>query len=102
MVARTIKATVYLTLQLFDKRSHTLLKETYAECSFPITVEAASPDVDARDIVPDPLIHRKLDKVLNEQIMLPELRKRYPNLPDFYSNYSGLLETCQGPRHQVE
>jgi hypothetical protein len=83
MVKRTIKVTVYLVLQLFDKQNHTLLKETYAECSFPVTVEAVA-DAEARDIVPDSLIHLKLAKMLNEQIMLPELRKKYSALPDFY------------------
>ena len=84
MVTRTIKVTVYLTLQLFDKQSHTILKETYAECSFPVTVENASPDEEARNIVPDSLIHRKLDQMLTMQVMLPELKKKYPDLPDFY------------------
>ena len=84
MVKRTIKVTLYLTLQLFDKQSHVLVKETYAECSFPVTVEAANFDEEARNIVPDSLLHRKLDQMLNMQVMLPEMKKKYPDLPDFY------------------
>jgi hypothetical protein len=84
MVRRTIKVTVYLTLRLFDKESRTLLKETYTECSFPVVVEHANADEEARNIVPDSLIHRELDQMLTKQAMLPELKKQYPDLPDFY------------------
>jgi len=84
MVKRTIKVTVYLTLQLYDKQSRALLKETYTECSFPVTMEHVNADDEAKDIVPDRLIHHELDQMLTKQVMLPELKKQYPDLPDFY------------------
>ena len=81
---RMIKVTVYLTIQLYKKLDNSFLKEVYTELSFPVVIENADPTKEARDIVPDRLVHSKLDAILDPQLLLPDLKKQYPHLPDFY------------------
>lgn len=81
---RMIKVTVYLTIQLYNTSDKSFLKEVYTELSFPVVIENADPTKEARDIVPDNLVHSKLDAVLDKQLLLPDLKKKYPHLPDFY------------------
>lgn len=81
---RAIKVTVYLTIQLYNTSDKSFLKEVYTELSFPVVIEHADPTKEARDIVPDSLVHSALDAILHPQLLLPDLKKKYPHLPDFY------------------
>src|SRR5436190_6021912 len=81
---RIIKVTVYLTIQLFDILNESFLKETYAELSFPVVIQNADLNREARDIVPDSTVHSTLNTLLDRQTLLPEMKKKYPELPDFY------------------
>jgi hypothetical protein len=84
MNKRIIKVTVYLTVQLFDKLDKSFLKETYTELSFPVTITDTNPNEEARNIVPDSTIHSTLNTLLDKQALLPAMKKKYPELPDFY------------------
>jgi hypothetical protein len=84
MHKRIVQVTVYLVIQLFDKQDKSFLRETYTELSFPVVIKDADPSKEVRDIVPDSAIHRKLSTILDNQLLLPEMKKKYPELPDFY------------------
>lgn len=84
MHKRVIKVTVYLTIQLYNKLDESFLKEIYTELSFPVTIQGADPNKGASDVVPDSIIHSKLNTILHPQLLLPNLKKKYPELPDFY------------------
>ena len=81
---RVITVTVYLTLRLFAKQDKSFLRETYAEYKFRHVVQGVMTNEAAENLVSDSVIYNHLNEILDKQVMLPELRKKYPDLPDFY------------------
>ena len=84
MKKRTIKATVYLILLLFDKRSKTYLKDAYSEANFTFTIDNASEIAKPEELITDTMIHSRLNDFFEKQEALPQLKAQYPTLPDFY------------------
>ena len=84
MSQRIIKATVYLILLLFDKKTKTYLKDVYSEAYFTFTIEHASENAKTEELVTDSMIHTRLNDFFEKQEALPQLKAQYPDLPDFY------------------
>src|SRR6266702_2153978 len=83
MQKRTIQATVYVILLLFDTKTKTYLKDVYSEATFTFTMYAdaqASPE----ELVTARMIQTRLTAFFEKQKALPRLKAQYPSLPDFY------------------
>src|SRR5215471_7292103 len=84
MSQRRIKATIYLVVELHDKKTKAFLQETYSEASFYFTLPNAPVDADPEDLVSDQMIHTRLNEFFEKQEALAQLKAKYPTLPDFY------------------
>ena len=84
MSQRKIKATIYLVMELHDKKTRAFLQETYSEASFYFTISNAPVDAEPEDLVTDRMIHARLSEFFEKQEPLPQLKAKYPTLPDFY------------------
>jgi hypothetical protein len=84
MHKRIIKVTVHLTIQLYNKSDESFLKEIYTQLSFPVTVQGADPNKEASDVVPDSIVYSKLNTIFDQRLLLPDMKKKYLELPDFY------------------
>src|SRR6266702_2810863 len=83
MQKRTIQATVYVIMLLFDTKTKTYLKDVYSEATFTFTTYAdaqASPE----ELVTARMIQTRLTAFFAKQEGLPKLQAQYPTLPDFY------------------
>jgi hypothetical protein len=83
MQKRTIQATVYVILLLFDSKTKRFLKDVYSEANFTFTTYAnaqASPE----ELVTARMIQTRLTAFFAQQEALPKLKSQYPTLPDFY------------------
>ena len=84
MQQRTIQATVYVILLLFDTQTKTYLKDVYSEATFTFTLEHASEQATPEALITVSMIHQRLTQFFEKQEALPKLQAQYPTLPDFY------------------
>jgi hypothetical protein len=84
MHTRTIQATVYVIMLLFDTKTKTYLKDVYSEATFTFTIEHASRNAKPEELITVSMIHARLTHFFEKQEALPRLKAQYPSLPDFY------------------
>ena len=84
MSQRRIKATIYLVMELHDKKTKAFLQEAYSEASFYFTLPNAPVDAEPEDLVTDQMIHARLTEFFEKQEPVAQLKAKYPTLPDFY------------------
>ena len=91
MQTRTIQATVYVILLLFDTQTKTYVKDVYSEASFTFTLEVASANATPEELITVSMIHTRLNHFFEQQEALPRLKAQYPSLPDFYIAHGKLF-----------
>jgi len=84
MQKRTIQATVYVILLLFDTKTKTYVKDVYSEATFTFTLEDATENATPEELITVSMIHTRLTQFFEQQEALPKLKAQYPTLPDFY------------------
>jgi hypothetical protein len=84
MHTRTIQATVYVIMLLFDAKTKTYLKDFYSEATFTFTIDNASEQATPEELITVSMIHARLTDFFEKQKALPKLKAQYPSLPDFY------------------
>jgi hypothetical protein len=84
MSKRRIKVTIYIVIELHDKKTRAFLREAYSEASFYFTIPNAPVDAEPEDLVTDSMIHTRMNEFFEKQEALSQLKAKYPNLPDFY------------------
>jgi hypothetical protein len=86
MSQRRIKVTLYIVMELYDKKTRAFLRETYSEAGFYFTLPNAPDDTDPAELVTDRMIHERLNEFFEKPELLSQLKVQYPTLPDFYIN----------------
>ncbi len=84
MRKRRIKVTLYIIMELHDKKTRAFLREAYSEASFYFMLPNAPVDAEPEDLVTDSMIHTRLTEFFEKQEPLDQLKVKYPALPDFY------------------
>jgi hypothetical protein len=84
MQKRTIQATVYVIMLLFDTKTKTYVKDVYSEATFTFTLDNASEQATPEELITVSMIHTRLRDFFEKQKALPRLKAQYPTLPDFY------------------
>ena len=83
MQKRTIQATVYVILLLFDAKTKTYVKDVYSEATFTFTMYGDA-QASLEELVTARMIQTRLTAFFEKQEALPKLQAQYPTLPDFY------------------
>ena len=84
MSQRRIKVTIYIVMELHNKKTKAFLRETYSEASFYFTLSNVPVAAEPEDLVTDQMIHARLTEFFEKQEPLAQLKAKYPTLPDFY------------------
>jgi hypothetical protein len=84
MQKRTIQATVYVILLLFDTKTKSFIKDVYSEATFTFSLDNASKHATPEELITVSMIHTRLTHFFEQQEALPKLKAQYPTLPDFY------------------
>ena|SRR5437764_7684523 len=81
---RRIKVTLYIIMELHDKKTNAFLQEAYTEANFYFTLPNVPVDAEPEVLVTDQMIHTRLSDFFEKQESLSQLKAKYPTLPDFY------------------
>ncbi len=74
---------MYVILVLVDATTKAFLQDAYMEASFTFTIDQADEKAAPEELVTDTMLHARLTQFFENQEALPNLKEKYPALPDF-------------------